>query len=306
MAGLGTDHMSGTTLAAQIPEIWGKMINDFYKEELILADFFTDRSDELADGGDTVYTPNITEMTGHVKANGAQVTLNANTDTNVTLTVNTWYECSFLIEDREAAQIKRSWNLVERYTKNAGFTIASILESAIAALFIGFSNSVGASTTNLADSDILNAIATLESNIKGNLYNGDVAFIVHPMTFWRQVQALDKFSLAQNSPVNDPTGKKPKYTLYGLPIYTSVNVPYVTSTTGRVNVLAHKDAIHFATLALGAGGSMGAFVGANGVRTQASYELNYVGTLVVSDIAYGVIENRDAAAVRILTHATKA
>lgn len=306
MAGLGTDHMSGTTLAAQIPEIWGKMINDFYKEELILANFFTDRSDELADGGDTIYTPNITEMTGHVKANGAQVTLNANTDTNGTLTVNTWYECSFLIEDREAAQIKRSWNLVERYTSNAGFTIASILESAIAALFIGFSQSVGASTTNLVDSDILNAIATLETAIKGNIYNGDVAFFFHPMTFWRQVQALDKFSLAQNSPVNDPTGKKPRYTLYGIPINVSVSVPYVSSTNGRVNLLAHKDAIHFATLALGAGGSMGAFVGANGIRTQASYELPYVGTLVVSDIAYGVVENRDAAAVRIFSHATKA
>jgi len=298
--------MSGTTLADQIPEIWGKMINDFYKEELILADFFTDRSEELSDGGNEIYTPNITEMSANVKVNGSQVTLNANTDTNVTLNVDTWYECSFLIEDREAAQIKRSWNLVERYTKNAAFTIASVLEAAIAALFIGFSNSVGASTTNLADSDILNAIATLESNIKGNLYNGDVAFIFHPMTFWRQVQALDKFSLAQNSPVNDPTGKKPKYTLYGLPIHVSVSVPYVSSTNGRVNVLAHKDAIHFATLALGAGGSMGAFVGANGIRTQASYELPYVGTLVVSDIAYGVVENRDAAAVRILTHATKA
>ena len=303
---LGTGQMTGTTLAAQIPEIWGKMINDFYKEELILADFFTDRSEELSDGGDTIYTTNITEMTGHAKTNGSQVTLNANTDTNGTLTVNTWYECSFLIEDREAAQIKRSWNLVERYTKNAGFTIASVLEDAIAALFIGFSNSVGASTTNLADSDILNAIATLETNIKGNIYNGEVAFFFHPMTFWRQVQALDKFSLAQNSPVNDPTGKKPKYMLYGIPIHVSVSVPYVTSTTGRVNALAHKDALHFATLALGAGGSMGASVGANGIRTQAEYQLPYLGTLVVADIAYGVVENRDAAGVRILTHATKA
>ena len=87
---------------------------------------------------------------------------------------------------------------------------------------------------------------------------------------------------------------------------TSVNVPFVSGTSGRANVLAHKDAIHFATLALGAGGSMGAFIGANGVRTQASYELDYVGTLVVSDIAYGVIENRDAAAVLVLSHATKA
>lgn len=303
---LGTDHMSGTTLADQIPEIWGKMINDFYKEELIMAGFFTDRSEELVDGGDTIYTPNITEMSANVKSNGSQVTLNANTDSNVTLTVNTWYECSFLIEDREAAQIKRSWNLVEKYTKNAAFTIASVLESAIAALFLGFSNTVGASDANIQDSDILNAIATLETNVKGNLYNGDVAFFFHPYTFWRQVQALDKFALAQNSPVNDPTGKRPQYTLYGLPIYVSVSVPNVSGSDGRANVLAHKDAIHFATLALGSGGSLGSYVGAMGVRTQASYELDYVGTLVVNDIAYGVVENRDDSAVLIYSHATKA
>jgi hypothetical protein len=282
------------------------MINDFYKEELIMAGFFTDRSEELVDGGDTIYTSNITEMSANAKSNGSQVTLNANTDTNVTLTVNTWYECSFLIEDKEAAQIKRSWTLVEKYTKNAAFTIASVLESAIAALFLDFSNTVGASDANITDGDILNAIATLETNVKGNLYNGDVAFFFHPYTFWRQVQALDKFALAQNSPVNDPTGKKPQYTLYGLPIYVSVSVPNVSGTTGRANVLAHKDAIHYATLALGSGGSLGSYVGDMGVRTQASYELDYIGTLVVNDIAYGVTKNRDDSAVLIYSHATKA
>ncbi len=302
---LGTNHMDNTTLAAQIPEIWGKMINDFYKEELILAGFFTDRSEELYDGGDTIYTPNITEMSANTKTNGSQVTLNANTDTNVTLTVTTWNECSFLIEDREAAHIKRSWNLVEKYTKNAAFTIAAVLERAIANLFLGFSNTAGDSDANLADSDILNAIATLETNTRGNVYNGDVAFFFHPMTFWRQVQALDKFSLADASPVQDPVAKKPMARLYGIPVYVSVNVPAISST-GRGNCLAHKDALHFATLALGAGGSMGSYVGSSGVRTQAGYELDYIGTLVVSDIAYGVVENRDEAGVLILSHATRA
>lgn len=297
--------MDGTTLAAQIPNIWGKMINDFYKEELILAGFFTDRSEELSDGGDTIYTPNITQMSANEKVNGSQVTLNANTDTNETLVVDTWYECSFLIEDKEAAQIKRSWNLVEKYTKNAAFTIAQVLEQDIASKFISFTNSVGDSDGNLQDSDILQSIATLETNTKGNVYGGDVRFIFHPMTFWRQVQSLDKFSLATNSPVNDPTSKKPQYSLYGIPISVSVNVPLIGST-GRANVLAHKDAIHFATLALGAGGSAGSFIGSSGIRTQAGYELSYVGTLVVSDIAYGTIVNRNDAAVQILSIATRA
>lgn len=304
---LGTNHMSGTTLAAQIPEIWGKMINDFYKEDLIAASFFTNRSEELYDGGDTIYTTNVTQMTANTKTNGSEVTLNANTDTNVTLVVDTWYECSFLIEDKQAAQIKRSWNLVEQYTKNAGYSVAEKLEVAIMDLFKSFSNTAGASDQNIADSDILNAIATLRTNVKGNMTFGkEVAFFFHPMTFYRQVQSLDKFSLADQSPVQDPVAKKPMARLYGIPVYVSTNVPYVTGTTGRANCLAHQDAIHWATLSLGAGGSDGAMIGSGGIRVQADYFQNYLGTLVTADIAYGVIENRDLAGVTIYSHATKA
>ena len=43
-------------------EIWGDRINDFFKCKLIITDFFTDRSGELAAGGDTLHTPNLTEM----------------------------------------------------------------------------------------------------------------------------------------------------------------------------------------------------------------------------------------------------
>jgi hypothetical protein len=59
-----TSH-SSTTLANLIPEIWGERINDFFKSKLVIAEFFTDRSSELTEGGDTLYTPNLTEMTAN-------------------------------------------------------------------------------------------------------------------------------------------------------------------------------------------------------------------------------------------------
>lgn len=302
---LGTNHESTTTLDVYIPEEWGERLNDFFRETLIMADFFVDRSDELMGGGDTLYTGNITEMSSNAKSNGSQITLNNPTDTRQTLTVTTWREVSFLIEDREAAQIKKSYSLTERYIQNAAFTVASDLEVAIATLFASFSSVVGASTTNLADSDILQAIATMESANVPGMWSGDVAFFFHPNVFWRQVQILDKFSLAQNSPVNDPTAKKPDAHLYGIPVFRTPNIQYVASTSGRSNALAHRDAIHWARLSLPTTGKS-SMVGSQGVRVQTNYIPEYLGFLSTADICYGAVENRDNAGVLIRTHATYA
>jgi len=62
-----------TTLASFIPEVWGERINDFYQSKLVIAGFFTDRSSELANGGDTLYTPNMTEFAANEKSNATAV-----------------------------------------------------------------------------------------------------------------------------------------------------------------------------------------------------------------------------------------
>lgn len=290
-----------TTLDAFIPEVWGEKINDFYQSKLVIAGFFTDRSSELSEGGDTLYTPNMTEFTATAKSNATAVTLNSPTETKITLSVNQWLEASFAIEDREAAQAKHSYYIMEKYAKNSGYAVAKKLETELALLFDNFSNSVGASTSNLADSEIRQAIAYLENeNIDTT---EDVAFIMHPNVFWKQVQNLDKFSLAINSPVNDPTGKTPKATLYGIPVYISTNVQYVSGTVGRSNTLAHKDALHWATSPLGTGGSKatGSMTGKYGVRVQSNYIPEYLSTVTTADLLFGVVENRDIAGVWIKT-----
>lgn len=291
--------MSSTTLASNIPLLWGEKINEFFKLKLFIADFFVDRSSELSGGGSALYTPNLTEFAAAVKSNATAVTLNNATDTKVTLTVDQWYEVSFAIEDREAAQVKHSYYLQERYAQGAGYTIAKKLEVALAELFDNFSTSVGASTTALADSEIRAAISALEA--VGIDTTQDVAFFVHPNVFWKQIQNLDKFSLAVNSPVNDPTAKTPKATLYGIPVYVSANIQYISGTVGRSGALAHKDALHWATSPLGSGGSLsgGSMTGKYGVRVQSNYIPEYLATLTTADLLYGVVENRDNAGVWI-------
>src|SRR3990167_9594700 len=135
---LGTNHMGGgvgSSLLVDIPLLFGQKINDYFRYNLSLAQFFIDRSDELSDGGSTIYTPNIVALSTNAKVGGSQVTLNDTLQTTQTLTVSTWKESSFLIEDREMAQLKKSYYLQDKLAKASAWEVAQDLDDAIAALF---------------------------------------------------------------------------------------------------------------------------------------------------------------------------
>src|SRR4051812_15960199 len=200
-----TGTFTAADLAELIPEVWGNKINDFYRAKLKLAAFFTDRSDELAGGADALYTPNLSEMTANAKANATVVTLSSPTETKQTLTVDQWFEVSFMIEDKEAVQVKQSYNTQQRYMKNAAFTAAKKLEVAVATKFQGFSTSVGTTTVALSDAVVRSAIATFEGT---NLADyEESAWFFHPKTVWTDLMGIDRLALAMNAPGSNPVVK---------------------------------------------------------------------------------------------------
>jgi len=289
--GLGTDHFVAADLAASIGEVWGNKINDFYRSKLVAASFFTDRSEDVVSGGDIIHTPVIAELAASAKAAQTQVVLADNAQTSVDLTIATHSHVAFLIEDKEAAQVMRQYRTQETYMKNAAFTTAKALDSAITALFAGFTAVAGTTGTALSDANVLDAINKYTAN-DGDL--DEAAWILNPKTIWADLMAIDKFSLVNNtgSNVSGPlTGEIGM--LYGRPVLQSTNV--ITDGTDYHGFFGNPDAIHFATAALpGAKDSMG-------VRLQAEYKLEWLGVLVVADMLYGVIENREAAGVEILS-----
>lgn len=306
--GLGTNGFTGGNggdLTVDIPLVWGEKINDYFRFNLMLADFFIDRSDELADGGAAIYTPNLSALSTNTKAVNSQVTLSSPEYSKVTLDVSTWKEASFVIEDREAAQVKKSYYLQEKIAKGGAWEVAQDLEDAIAALFTGFTtNVVGLGTANMADSSLLAAIAILEG--QGTpVYTGETAWIFHPNTFYRQVGSIDKMTLWQNTQTELPRAKAPTRALYSIPVIVSPSVPVGGGAVGdngaRLNLLAHKDAIHWARLSMPVKAAKG-MIGSSGVRVQQSYVHEYLGDLVTIDLCYGVVENRDDAAVKIRSH----
>lgn len=306
---LGTNGFTagvGGALTADIPLLWGQKINDYFRYNLSLAQFFVDRSEELADGGSDVYTPNIVALSTASKTTNSQVTLNNPIQTKNTLTVSTWKESSFVIEDREMAQLKKSYYLQEKFAKSAAWEVGQDLDDAIAANFTSFTlNILGSGTANVADSSLLAAIAILETTGVPGIYNGDCAWIFHPNTFYRQIGSIDKMTLWQNTSTELPRSKAPTRSLYSIPVIVSPAVPLgagdANESGARLNLFAHKDAIHWARMSLPVKATSG-YVGTEGVRIQQSYVQEYLGELVSVDLCYGTMLNRQNAAVKIRSH----
>ncbi len=306
---LGTNGFTGGNggdLTVDIPLVWGQQINDYFRYNLVLAEFFIDRSEELADGAAAVYTPNLSALSTNSKVTNSQVTLSSPTYTNVTLNVSTWMESSFVIEDREAAQVKKSYYIQEKIAKGAAWEVAQELDNAIAALFTDITTNVlGLGTANMADSTLLAAISILETLGVPGIYSGDVAWVFHPNTFYRQVGSIDKMTLWQNTSTEEPRVKAPTRSLYSIPVIVSPAVPVGAGAVGdngaRLNLLAHKDTFHWARLSMPVKALKG-MIGSEGVRVQQSYIQEYLGDLVTVDLCYGVVENRDDSAVKLRSH----
>ncbi len=288
---LGTDHFTATDLAVFIPEIWQSRINDFFKARLVARPWVLDFSDSVSAGGDTIHIPNLTEMSTNTKVNGSQVTLQSPTETEVNLVVNTWEEVSFLIEDREKAQVLASYNLQERYAQNAGYSLAKSLDDDILQLYAGLSQSVGDLVSDIDDARIREAMETLDA---ADVPAEDRVFIFNPSQYWNLFD-IDRFVAITVGSTTDPgsiaggdfpvrTGNIPM--LYGVPVMHTTQVP-VTAGTEAHNLLLQKEAFAIAVQ--------------NEIRLQTSYIHEFLGDLSTADALWGVIENRDVAAVEIQT-----
>lgn len=274
---------TSTTLASVIPGLFAEKMNNFYRANLKTVAFFTDLSGDISSGAKTLLIPNITEMTAHAKSNATAVTLNNPTDNQITLTVDTWYECSFAIEDREAEQVKKSYNYMDKLAMNAAYTASAAYEDAVIALFDNFSQVVGTSAAALADSNIRRAIQYLAD---ANVPSEGRAFFLTPKQVWSDLMAIDRFTLLTNTNGADPVLKGQVGFLYGIPVVESSRIG--TTLGSAQSCLAGKDAIVTASTIM---------------RVQSNYIPQYLSTITTADVVYGVIENRDTSGVWIKTAA---
>lgn len=292
---LGTAQMTITTGDVFIPEIWSKETQRATQASLVLANLVKRFDSDVADAGDKLHVPKVSNLTAYAKAANTQVTLNAPTETEFTMDINRHFESSYLVEDRLKTQAK--YNILEQYTSKAGYAVGQRMDSDIAGLYSSLTQTVGNSTTDITDANIVRAIQFLDD---ADAPQSDRYFAIKPAGL-AHIRLIDKFSrfdslgispsvvvnggLANGGSVIKRIGPNGLVgTIYNLEVYMTTNLVEEAGTSDVVhNLVFHKEAF-----------ALGVQLKA---RTQFQYKQEYLGTLATTDSLWGYGVYRAAFAV---------
>jgi N4-gp56 family major capsid protein len=299
---LGSNHVTNTTAATFIPELWSDEIIAAYKQNLVMANLVSKMSFK-GKKGDTLHIPKPTRGSAAIKAASTQVTLQAATESEVQVLVNKHYEYSRLIEDITEAQALAS--LRKFYTGDAGYALAKQVDTDLIQLGRGANGGNGTaayngavlagdgSTAYVDGTNVGNAITDAGiRKIIQTLDDQDVPMdgrvLVLPPVARNTMMGLARFTEQAftgevgggNTIRNGEIGN-----VYGVKVYVTTNADTATTNTTRIGLMFTKDAFVLAEQM--------------GVRSQTQYKQEYLGTLFTSDMLYGVKELRDEAAIAI-------
>ena len=295
---LGSNHVTNTTAATFIPELWSDEIVAAYKKNLVLANL-VNKMPMKGKKGDTLHIPKPTRGSASAKAASTQVTLQAATETEVTVTVDKHYEYSRLIEDITEVQALAS--LRKFYTDDAGYALAKQVDDDLFTLAKSFGNGNGTSyaTNNAFYIDSSSGLSTYAADtvttadvftdagfraLIQELDDADVPmdgrFLVVPPSAVNTIRGIDRY-VSSDFVSGQPVVNGKIGTLYGIDIFVSTNCPVVeaaadnsaSSVDTRGAILAHKDAMVLAEQM--------------GVRSQTQYKQEYLANLFTSDMLYG-------------------
>jgi hypothetical protein len=250
--------------------------------------------------GDTLHIPKPTRGVAAAKAANTAVTIQADTETEVLVTINKHFEYSRFIED--IVEVQALASLRRFYTEDAGYALAKKVDDELFSLGQTFgdgtsdwthSNSyyIDASTglTAYAEDTVVPADVFTDAGFRALIKLVDDAdvpmdgrFFVVPPSLRAAIMGIDRYN---SSDFVDGRGVQNGQigSLYGIDIYVSSNCPVIetdannTATAGgdiKAAILAHKDAMVLAEQL--------------SVRSQTQYKQEYLSTLYTADTLFGV------------------
>ena len=303
--GGSTSIVNSTNAATFIPELWSDEIIAAYKKNLVLANLVNKMS-MVGKKGDTLHIPKPTRGSATAKAANTAVTIQADTESEVQISVDKHFEYSRMIEDIVDVQALDSMRRF--YTDDAGYALAIQLDNDLFTLSKSFGDGDGSDYThsNVYYVNASSGIATyaVDTVASGDDFSDlafreliklmddqdtpmDGRFLVIPPSARRDILGIDRYNSADfvdgRGVNNGQIGS-----LYGVEIYVSSNVPVIetatqnTATTSvndtRGAILAHRDTMVLAEQM--------------NVRTQTQYKQEYLADLMTADTLYGVKELR--------------
>ena len=286
-----------------IPEIWSDEVVAAYKKNLVLANLVTKMSMK-GKKGDTLHIPKPTRGNATAKAANTTVTIQADTETEVLVSIDQHFEYSRLIEDIVETQALAS--LRRFYTSDAGYALARKVDDILFQLGKTFgddngsgsdwvhSNSlyIDASTglTAYAADTVIDTDVFTDAGFRAlikRLDDADVPmdgrFFAIPPSIRQAIMGIDRYN---SSDFVDGRGVQNGQigTLYGIDIFVSNNCPVIETASEntasgntldiKAAILAHRDTMVLAEQL--------------GVRSQTQYKQEYLSTLYTADTLFGV------------------
>ena len=281
------------TAATFIPEIWSDEIIASFQKNLKMAPLVK-RMGMSGKKGDLIHVPMPIRGEVSAKVKDTAVSIQANTEQELTIAIDQHFEYSRFIED--IVEVQALTSLRQFYTEDAGYQLATQVDTSLINCATGFGDgtrtanpTTAADWTNSAtwEFDATSIVpfdgATVESfNDEGfreaikvlddNNVPMDNRVLVVPPSARRDIMGIDRYVSS------DFVGGKAVESglignLYGVDVYVSSNRP--TLDTGvRGCLFFHKDAIVLAEQMA--------------VRSQTQYKQEYLSTLYTADTLYGV------------------
>ena len=280
-----------------IPEIWSDEVVAAYKKNLVLANLVNKMS-MRGKKGDTLHIPKPTRGTATAKAANTTVTIQADTESEVLVSIDKHFEYSRFIED--IVEVQALASLRRFYTDDAGYALAKKVDDELFALGKSFGDSDGSdwvhsnayyidSSTGLtayavdtvATTDVFTdagfrALIKLMDDADTPMDN---RFFAIPPSLRAAIMGVDRYN---SSDFVDGRGVQNGQigTLYGIDIYVTSNAPTIETaaenTAGdaiKAAILGHRDTMVLAEQL--------------GVRSQTQYKQEYLSTLYTADTLFG-------------------
>ena len=294
-----------TAAGTFVPEIWSDEVIAAYQKNLKLAPLVK-RLPMKGKKGDVIHIPKPTRGSSNAKVEATAVTIQANLESELQVTVDRHFEYSRLIEDIVDVQALNS--LRQFYTEDAGYQLALQVDSDLVNTATGFGDGTktlsptdGANWEN-SNSYYFNAATGLTLYTDDTVATGDnftdLGFreaiklmddanvpmdgrvLVIPPAARKSILGLERYV---SSDFRDERSVKTGLvgSVYGVDIYVSSNAPTL-ETSGqnaggsiavRGCLFMHKDAIVCAEQMA--------------VRSQTQYKQEYLSTLYTADTLYG-------------------
>lgn len=292
-----------------IPEIWSDEVIAEYQKTLKMAPLVK-RMSMKGKKGDLIHVPKPLRGTSHAKAENVAVTIQANVEEELTISINRHFEYSRFIEDIVDVQALSS--LRREYTQDAGYQLAKKVDTDLFSVGTGFGDGtltldpgingadwvnsgvkfIDASTglTDYAVDTVVPADVFTDAGFRAmikylddNDVPMDSRYFVIPPALRSALMGTDRYV---SSDFRDPRTVQTGLigNVYGVQIYVSSNCPVLetaaqnTASGATADVRGafffHKDAIVLAEQMA--------------VRSQSQYQQEYLADLYTADTLYGV------------------